>query len=115
MFIKYLALLIIITCSNPIAAESRPAEEFMIESTDKTFCSNSEYIGCMNVTREICIKSYKKAYRLCASKNSYENIPSPVCVTDNYINFMGVSEKTVESCEEIAAKIAGKTKNAPNK
>jgi galactitol-specific phosphotransferase system IIB component len=99
-------------------AEDMPSfEDFMIEYNNKYYCSNNEYISCMKITRTTCMESFTKAIHLCAAqKDTNSPMPSPVCITNNYIKFAKVNDKIVKSCEHIAAGITDKVipKYMPN-
>jgi hypothetical protein len=60
----------------------------------------------MKITRSTCVESFTKAIHLCIAQNDTDSpMPSPVCITNNYINFANVNDKVVKSCEHIAAGI----------
>ena len=115
---NYILLLLLSVSFSTVAEELPSIDKYLIQFNTEHFCDNDEYINCANITRAICIQSFETAINLCISKMPQENrVPSPVCISDNYVKNADINKNTIKSCAHITAKIAEefKSKHMPNK
>ena len=115
---RYIALLLLLFSGHILAEDLPSMEDFMVENYEKNLCSNNEYIQCMGISHDTCSIAFRHAFRQCMDQKSVDSpAPSPVCITNNYINRLDVNDSIVKSCEYIAARIAEdfKNKHMPNK
>jgi len=99
------------SANSELNEESKELQEMLLNFHSTTFCVNSEYINCMGITKQNCIQSFKQALNICIkSLNPKTNLPSPVCITNNYIKNTKVKKETAKSCDGLVKKIVPKHK-----
>ena len=97
---------------NAVSEELPSIDEYLIQFNIKYFCNNPEYINCMKITKNKCIQSFENAVSLCMSKKATDaSMPSSVCITNNYMQYLNADEKTLQSCEYFADDTAAKYKD----
>ena len=111
MNFRLMIFLSLFSC-NAVSEELPSIDEYLIQFNIKYFCNNPKYINCMKITKNKCIQSFENAVSLCMSqKVSDASMPSSVCITNNYVQYLNVDEKTLQSCEYIADDMAAKYKD----
>lgn len=113
----FLAITLLASCSSIAKEEFNPAPH-LIKSNTQAFCNHEEYINCMKISKSECVNSFTNAINLCMKSAHPElNMPSPVCVTNNYIKNTKVGTQIAKSCEKITEAIYEelKEKHMPNK